>query len=72
MSLSAQLREVQSKPNDSKFAQYEAIANRVVATNDSAQVLELVKHCQCMHHLPAQHAAAHWLTVAGSMCGVQW
>ena len=46
MSLAASLKEIASKPNDSKFALYEALASKLVAKNDPKEVLELAKHCE--------------------------
>jgi hypothetical protein len=49
MSLSSQLKDIACKPNDTKFALYESLASKVVASNKGPEVLELAKHCQTPH-----------------------
>jgi hypothetical protein len=46
MSLAPQLRDVGSKPNDAKYALYEAIADKAVASKKVPQILEVAKHRQ--------------------------
>jgi hypothetical protein len=46
MSLAGSLKEIASKPNESKYALYEQLASKLVAKNEGKEILELAKHCQ--------------------------
>jgi len=44
MSLAASLRDIASKPAESRFAQYEALATKAVHSNDADAILKLAQH----------------------------
>ena len=71
MSLAGELKDISSKPNESKYALYESVATRVVTAQDSPAIVQIVKHCQsttqpsprrdatsrsCRHARDARHA----------------
>ena len=49
MSLASELKDISGKPNEAKFALYEAVATRVVNKQSSPDITLLAKHRQTHH-----------------------
>lgn len=68
MSLASQLKEIGSKPNDAKFALYEALASQVVASNNASDVLTVCQHRQKKTRTTSELAQEAKQCVDADMC----
>jgi len=50
MSIAADLRDICSKPSEARYALYEALAARIVAANQSQQIVQLATHLLTVEH----------------------